>query len=307
MDEFSFIKWIKGNQKKDKKNIVIGIGDDCASVRIHGDKMFLVTTDMLVEGTHFDLKKNTPGEIGRKSIACSISDIAAMGCSAKYAVISICFSQETTTKFARELYRGIQKMADAFNIKIVGGDIVSSKKTVVINVTMYGKNEKLKPITRSGAKVDDVIMITGALGGSILGKHITFKPRLEEGLLLNKKFRINSMIDISDGLAADLGHILDESGVGAVLYEDEIPISADAKKLADKTGLSTLHHALYDGEDYELLFTLSGKESKKLLASRSFPVRLSKIGHINNSKGIKMQDAGGKLKRIKSIGYNHFK
>ncbi len=306
MDEFSFIKWIKSKQKKDR-NIIIGIGDDCASIRIHGDKMFLVTTDMLVEGTHFDLRKNKPGEIGRKSIACSISDIAAMGCSAKYAVVSICFPQETKTKFARELYLGMQKMADTFNIKIVGGDIVSGKKTVVINVTMYGENEGLKTITRSGAEVDDVIMVTGALGGSILGKHITFKPRLKESLLLNKKYNINSMIDISDGLAADLGHILDESGVGAVLYEDEVPISADAKRLACKTGLSTLHHALHDGEDYELLFTLSDKESKKLLASKSFPARLSKIGHINKSKGIKMQGIDSKLKKIKSIGYKHFK
>ncbi len=306
MDEFSFIKWIKSNQIKDR-NIIIGIGDDCASIRINGGKRFLVTTDMLVEGTHFDLKKNTPGEIGRKSIACSISDIAAMGCSAKYAVVSICFPQETKTKFARDLYLGMKKMADAFNIKIIGGDIVSSKKILVINVTMHGNNEGLKTITRSGAKVDDVIMITGALGGSILGKHITFKPRLKEGLLLNKKFNINSMIDISDGLAADLGHILEESGVGAVLYEDEVPISADAKKLARKTGLSALHHALHDGEDYELLFTLSDKESEKLLASRSFPARLSRIGHINKSKGIKMQRADGKLKRIKSIGYKHFK
>ena len=307
MDEFSFIKWIKSNQKKDK-NIIIGIGDDCASIRIHGDKMFLVTTDMLVDGTHFDLKKNTPGEIGRKSIACSISDIAAMGCSAKYAVVSICFPHETKTKFARALYLGVKKMADAFDIRIIGGDIVGGNKILVVNVTMYGKNERgLKAITRSGAKVDDVIMITGALGGSILGKHITFNPRLKEGILLNKKFNINSMIDISDGLAADLGHILEESGVGAVLYEDEVPISADAKKLALKTGLSALHHALHDGEDYELLFTLSGKESEKLLAFRSFPARLSKIGHINKSKGIKMQDADGKLKKIQSIGYKHFK
>jgi len=305
MDEFSFIKWIKSNQKKDK-SIIIGIGDDCASIRIHGDKMLLVTTDMLVEGTHFDLKKNTPGEIGRKSIACSISDIAAMGCSAKYAVVSICFPQETKTKFARELYLGINKIADAFNIKIIGGDIVSGKKILVVNVTMYGKSEGLKTISRSGAKVDDVIMITGALGGSILGKHITFKPRLKEGLVLNKKFSINSMIDVSDGLAADLGHILEESGVGAVLYEDEVPISEDAERLARKTGLSGLHHALHDGEDYELLFTLSDKESKKLLAYRPFSVRLSKIGHINKSKGITMQNADGKFKKIKPIGYKHF-
>ncbi|MBS1259641.1 MAG: Thiamine-monophosphate kinase [Candidatus Scalindua arabica] len=306
MDEFSFIKWIRGNQKKDK-NIVIGIGDDCASIKINGNRQCLVTTDMLVEGTHFDLKKNTPGEIGKKSIACSISDIAAMGCSAKYVVVSICFPQETRTKFAKELFMGIKREADAYNIKIIGGDVVSSKKMLAINVTMYGENKGVKPVTRSGAKADDVIMVTGALGGSILKKHFAFKPRLKEGQLLNKKFNINSMIDISDGLVADLNHILEESGVGAVLCEDEVPVSADAKKLARKTGLSALHHALHDGEDYELLFTLSGKESKRLLASSSFPVRLSKIGHIKRSKGISMQGSNGKLKKIKPVGYEHFK
>jgi thiamine-monophosphate kinase len=306
MNEFSFIKWIRSNQKKDK-NIVIGIGDDCASIKINGNKQCLVTTDMLVEGTHFDLKKNTPGEIGKKSIACSISDIAAMGCSAKYAVVSICFPQETRTKFAKELLLGMKREADAYNIKIIGGDVVSGKKMLAVNVTMYGENKGLNPVTRSGAKVDDVIMVTGALGGSIIKKHFAFKPRLKEGQLLNKRFNISSMIDISDGLAADLNHILEESGVGAVLYEDEVPVSADAKKLARKTGLSALHHALYDGEDYELLFTLSGKESKKLLASSSFPVRLSKIGHIKRSNGISMQGSGGKLKKIKPVGYEHFK
>ena len=157
------------------------------------------------------------------------------------------------------------------------------------------------------SKVDDAIMVTGALGGSILKKHFAFKPRLKEGQLLNKKFNINSMIDISDGLVADLNHILEESGVGAVLYEDEVPVSADAKKLVRKTGFSALHHALHDGEDYELLFTLSGKESKKLLASSSFPVRLSKIGHIKRSNGISMQGSNGKLKKIKPVGYEHFK
>ena len=306
MDEFSFIKWIRSNQKEDK-NIIIGIGDDCASIKIDGNKQCLVTTDMLVEGTHFDLKKNTPGEIGKKSIACSISDIAAMGCSAKYAVVSICFPQETRTKLAKELFLGMKREADTYNIKIIGGDVVSGKKMLVVNVAMYGENKGLNPVTRSGAKVDDAIMVTGALGGSILKKHFAFKPRLKEGQLLNKKFNINSMIDISDGLVADLNHILEESGVGAVLYEDEVPVSADAKKLARKTGFSALHHALHDGEDYELLFTLSGKESKKLLASSSFPVHLSKIGYIKRSNGISMQGSSGKLKKIKPVGYEHFK
>lgn len=115
------------------------------------------------------------------------------------------------------------------------------------------------------------------------------------------------MIDVSDGLVADLNHILEESGTGAILYEDKIPISADAKKLARKTSLSALHHALHDGEDYELLFTLSNKESEKLLASRSLSIRVSKIGHIKKPHSLFMQDSNGKLKKLKPLGYKHFK
>lgn len=306
MDEFSFIKWIRNNQKKDR-NTVIGIGDDCSSIKIDHDNLYLITTDMLVEGTHFELKKHTPREIGKKSIACSISDVAAMGCPAAYAVISICFPLNLKTKFAKELFLGMKETADEYNIKIIGGDTVSGKKLLVINVAMFGRNDGLRPVTRSGAKVNDAIMVTGTLGGSILRKHISFKPRLKEGQILNKRFNINSMIDVSDGLAADLNHILEESGRGAILYEDKIPISADAKKLARKTGLRALHHALHDGEDYELLFTLSNKESERLLASRPLSIRVTKIGHIKKPHGILMQDSGGKLRKIKPIGYKHFK
>ncbi|MFQ5963746.1 MAG: thiamine-monophosphate kinase [Candidatus Scalinduaceae bacterium] len=306
MDEFAFIKWIRNQQKKDK-NITIGIGDDCSSIKVNDNKVYLVTTDMLIEGTHFELKKNTPKEIGRKSIACSVSDIAAMGCFPKYAVISICFHYNVKTKFAKELFMGMKKEADEYNIKIVGGDIVSGKKILAINVAIFGENDGLIPLTRSGARAGDIIMVTGTLGGSILRKHIAFKPRLREGLILNKKFHINSMIDVSDGLIADLNHILEESRVGAILYEDKIPISPDARRLARKTGLSTLHHALHDGEDYELLFTLPNKESDKLVESRAFPIRVSKIGHIKKSIGLFIQNSNGKRKKIKPKGYEHFK
>lgn len=306
MDEFTFIKWIRSEQKKDK-NITIGIGDDCSSIKIDHNNLCLITTDMLVEGTHFELKKSTPRGVGRKSIACSISDIAAMGCSAKYAVVSICFPNNVKTRFAKELFLGMKEEANDFNIKIIGGDVVSGKEVLVINVAMFGKNDGLKPITRSGAKACDAIMVTGSLGGSILRKHITFKPRLKEGIILNKKFSINSMIDISDGLAADLNHILEESRVGAVLYEDKIPISKTARRLVRKTGLSALHHAFHDGEDYELLFTLSDKESEKLLATSPLPIRLSKIGHVKRSSGIFMKNSNGKLRKIKPMGYEHFK
>ncbi len=305
MDEFSFIEWIRSQQKQDK-DTVIGTGDDCASIKMNDDKLCLVTTDMLVEGTHFELKKNTPKQVGKKSIACSISDIAAMGCSAKYAVVSICFHHETKTKFAKELFMGMKEEADEYNIKIIEGDIVSSKKMLAINVAMFGENKGLKPVKRSASRVGDTIMVTGTLGGSILRKHFAFKPRLKEGLILNKKFKINSMIDVSDGLVADLNHILEESRTGAILYEDKIPVSHDAKKLSRKTGMTALHHALHDGEDYELLFTLFDKESERLLASKSLSIHVSKIGRIKKSRGILLQDSHGKLKEIKPIGYEHF-
>lgn len=306
MDEFSFINWIRGRQQKDK-NITIGIGDDCAAVKTGNNKLYLISTDMLVQGTHFELEKNTPGEIGKKSIACSISDLAAMGCPAKYALISICFPGDVKTRFAKELFNGMQKEADDYNIKIIGGDIVSGRKILAINVVMIGETNSLKPVERSGARIGDAIMATGTLGGSISGKHLTFKPRLKEGIKLNKEYHVNSMIDISDGLLADLNHILQESKAGAVLYEDKIPVSEDAGKLSRKTGLTALHHALYDGEDYELLFTLTKKSSERLLLSNSFPVQVSLIGHIRKTGGISIQDSNGKLRRVKPKGYEHFK
>ena len=306
MEEFSFIKWIKNQQKRDK-NVPIDIGDDCASIKMNSKNLCLITTDMLVEGTHFELKKTTPGQVGRKSLACSISDIAAMGCSAKYAVVSICFHRETKTRFAKDLFLGMKKIADEFNIKIIGGDIVSNKKLLVINVAMLGENNGLRPVTRSASRVGDALMVTGTLGGSIVRKHLTFKPRLREGLMLNKKFKLHAMIDISDGLVADLQHILAASGTGAELYEDKIPVSPDAKQLARKTGLSALDHALHDGEDYELLFTLSQKESEKVLDSGFFSTRISKIGCVKKSMGIELQKSNGEIIRIKPIGYEHFK
>ncbi|GJQ60812.1 MAG: thiamine-monophosphate kinase [Candidatus Scalindua sp. AMX11] len=306
MEEFSFINWIKEQQKRDK-NIAIDIGDDCASIKINDNNLFLITSDMLVEGTHFDLKKSSAGQVGRKSIACSISDIAAMGCIARYAVVSLCFHQDTKTEFAKELYLGMQELANEFDIKIIGGDVVSTKNLLAINVTMLGENRGLNPVTRASSRVDDALLVTGTLGGSIVGKHLTFTPRLREGLILNKNFTINAMIDISDGLVADLQHILVASGTGAELYEDKIPVSSDAERLSRNTGRNALDHALHDGEDYELLFTLSEAESEKLLDSNFFSTRLSRIGRIKKDPGIHLHHSNGEVKKIVPMGYEHFK
>ncbi|MEP9409894.1 MAG: thiamine-phosphate kinase [Candidatus Brocadia sp.] len=307
MGEFSFIEWIRKQQKR-RKDVILGIGDDCAIIDVSADKLCLITTDMLVDGTHFDLKKCTIQDVGRKAIACSISDVAAMGCQPSVAVISICFPEHTTERFARELYKGIWEIADKYNIEIVGGDIISGRSPFCINVTMLGRDNGLKPVRRSGAKAGDMILVTGELGGSILGKHLHFEPRLKEGLALNKNFTIHAMIDISDGLTADLNHILEESGMGAILYEDRIPISHAAAELSRKTGHTPLYHALSDGEDYELLMTLSKAQAKRVLSSGLLTeVNVSCIGEIVKGSGIQMKSSSGNTRRIKPRGYEHLK
>ena len=307
MGEFSFIQWIRERQKR-RKDVIVGIGDDCAAINVSSYKLCLITTDMLVDGTHFDLEKCTVRDVGRKAIACSISDVAAMGCQATVAVVSICFPDHTTEKFAQELYKGIWSIADKYDIEIAGGDIISGHCPLCINVTMLGRDDGLKPVLRSGAKVGDMILVTGTLGGSLLGKHLRFEPRLKEGLILNKKFTIHAMIDISDGLTADLNHILEESRVSAILYEDQIPVSEAAVKMAEKGGNTPLYHALSDGEDYELLFTLSKGQAKKAMASHFFDRgMISCIGEITRGRGIQMKFLDGKTRRIKPQGYEHLK
>ncbi len=306
MGEFSFIQWIRERQKR-RKDVVLGIGDDCALINVSSDKLCLITTDMLVDGTHFDLKKCTVYAVGRKAIACNISDVAAMGCRATAAVVSICFPDRFPEKLARELYEGIWSIADKYRIEIVGGDIISGHGPLCISVAMLGRDEGLKPVRRSGAKVGDMILVTGALGGSILGKHLSFEPRLHEGIVLNKNFTIHAMIDISDGLTADLNHILEESKAGAILYEDQIPISGAAAEMSKKTGNTPLYHALSDGEDYELLIILSRSQAKKVIESDLFPKRMiSCIGEIVRGQGIWMKHAKGNVRRIKPHGYEHF-
>ena len=307
MGEFSFIQWIRERQKR-RKDVIVGIGDDCAAINVSSYKLCLITTDMLVDGTHFDLEKCTVRDVGRKAIACSISDVAAMGCQATVAVVSICFPDHTTEKFAQELYKGIWSIADKYDIEIAGGDIISGHSPLCINVTMLGRDEGLKPVRRSEARVGDMILVTGTLGGSLLGKHLRFEPRLKEGLILNKNFTIHAMIDISDGLTADLNHILEESRVGAILYEDQIPVSEAAVKMAEKSENTPLYHALSDGEDYELLFTLSKGQAKKAMASHFFDRgMISCIGEITRGRGIQMKFLDGKTRRIKPQGYEHLK
>lgn len=305
MGELDFIKWIRRSTRC-KKPVLVGIGDDCAVIDASRNQLQVITTDTILDGTHFDRLKCTARQIGRKSINCSISDIAAMGCKPAYALVSINFPTKIGGRFCKELFRGIKEVSDRYNTQIIGGDVVSGNCPLSINVTIIGTSpEPLKPIKRSGARPGDVIMVTGTLGGSILRKHLDFEPRLLEGMTLNKDFCIHSMIDISDGLLIDLNHILEESDIGAVIDEKQIPISLDAYKFSKLTGKAPIFHALSDGEDYELLFTVSKNEAKNILKSNPFSIPLTPIGYIQRRKGLFIKDITGKERPIKPAGYEH--
>ncbi len=306
MRESVYIKYLRAIQGA-SRDVLKGIGDDTAVVRVPPNDLCVLTTDTLLDGTHFRLKDTSPRELGRKAVASSLSDVAAMGCRATLALISVAFPHSTPMGFARQLARGLNDTAARYGVTVVGGDTVTGRGPLLINVTVFGVADGLRPVLRSGARAGDAVMVTGRLGGSILGRHLRFEPRLEEAVYLNKNYRLHSMIDISDGLSLDLAHILEESDVGAIMYKDRIPVSRAAHRLARKTGKTPLYHALSDGEDYELLFTLSRPQAERLAKKNPLNIPLTVIGHVrrDNVKGLYLRDEAGKLRRIKPKGYEH--
>jgi thiamine-monophosphate kinase len=292
LGEFGLIKEIKKMINLDS-SVLKGIGDDCAVLKFTKDKYLLFTCDMIVEGVDFQPKEKRY-LVGRKSVAISLSDIAACAGIPKYALVSLGLPINTTIKQVRDLYKGMLGIAREYGLNLVGGDISRSNK-LTIDVSIIGEVEKKKIILRDKAKIGDIIFVTGNLGGSILGRHLKFRPRIKEARYLVNNFKINSMIDISDGLSQDLGHILEESRVGALIYETLIPLTKEAKNLQD---------ALYSGEDFELLFTLPLKEARRLIRENKI---FKPIGEIMSEKyGFKILANNARLKNIQIKGFRHF-
>ncbi|HDP16453.1 MAG TPA: thiamine-monophosphate kinase, partial [Candidatus Omnitrophica bacterium] len=235
--------------------------------------------------------------IGRKSMAVNVSDIAAMGGVPLYAVVSLGAPPSLNVNFIDALYRGIMDAAAEFGIDVVGGDTVNSGK-IIVNIALIGETENRNLALRSGAMPGDEVFLTGYIGGSIKGKHLDFTPRVKEARFLVKNYSIHSMIDVSDGLIADLGHILEASRAGAVIYKKDIPLSKHA---------GNFDAAVMDGEDFELVFTVSEKEARDLIKKWPFRTRLSRIGKICSApKGLYLVRENNKKQKIKPKGYTHF-
>lgn len=235
-----------------------GIGDDCAILPASRHPQ-LVTVDPVVYGQHFD-DSVAPRAVAAKLLKRNLSDIAAMGGRPRAAVIALALDDKTSTRWLEQFYRGLAATAREFSVPIVGGDITRQTGGFSASLTLIGEADGPRALTRTGAKAGDWIYVTGTLGGSILGHHHKFTPRLPEGAWLARRREVRSMMDLSDGLAKDL-HALTPRGAFASLDAKAIPASAAARTLARRDGKTALAHALSDGEDYELLFTVSAKSS----------------------------------------------
>jgi len=254
--EFDLINWIRAASSS-ADCVELGIGDDLAVLRWPAGDLLLVGVDQVLDGVHFDSAVHGPREIGRKVMNRNLSDCAAMGCLPVAAVATVALPHHTGADYGRQLYLGLRDAGDIYHVAIVGGDTASWPGKLAMTVSILGRAGGVRPITRGGAKVGDGIYVTGPLGGSLLGRHMTFEPRVNLGRQLAASGKVSAMIDISDGLSRDLAHICRESKVGAVITAAMVPIHPDAEQMSRRPGdaRTPLEHALHDGEDHELLFT----------------------------------------------------
>jgi thiamine-monophosphate kinase len=294
--------WFAAQRKLSAKIYPIGIGDDMAEIRLPGSSSVLITTDMLLDGVHFDLRTASLRQAGYKAMAASLSDCAAMATMPVAAVVSVAMPRGFGIRELKQLHAGIMRASEKYTCPLVGGDITVWKgdSPFVINVAMISRPGTTKPLRRNGAKAGDVICVTGTLGGSDLGRHLNFEPRVKEAIELAKTVRIHSMMDISDGLSSDLNRICGQSGVGALLLAEQIPVSKDAKKKNDP-----LEAALNDGEDFELLFTLSKNQHSKLQGCWRKKLSVTEIGIITDSKTLQIKMPDGRIYRLEPKGYDH--
>jgi thiamine-monophosphate kinase len=305
------------------RGVRLGIGDDAAWVTSNSGSC-LITADLLLEGVHFDLRRTSLFDLGHKSLAVNLSDIAAMGGVAAFFVLSLGIPANFQTKHVDEFYRGVKSLSVKSRVTLVGGDTCAAE-SLIISGCVVG-HAPYRPIRRRGAKIGHDIYITGSLGDSglalnllqgtfaqrpgkalsyLLRRHNTPTPRLIAGALLAKEQLATAMIDVSDGLLQDLGHICQASGVGAVIWEERLPLSPAYRALAGNDGI---RYALAGGEDYELLFCARRRDRSRIenLGQRA-QVSITRIGSCTPAgEGVKVCDPSGKERVMRTKGYDHF-
>jgi len=333
LGEFGLIENITQDNVIRQSSTSKAIGDD-AAVIINDDEVTLVSTDMLVEGIHFDLMYTPLKHLGYKSVVVNLSDIFAMNAKPRQITVSLAISSKYSLEAIKELYEGIYTACKVYNVDLVGGDTTSSPKGMIISITAIGQAKKDKVVYRSGASKGDILCVTGDLGAAYLGLQILerekqvylahpgvqpdleksqyllerqLKPEAQAGAIAYfEKMNIlpTSMIDISDGLASEVLHLCHASGTGAFIEEGKVPLHTDTELTAINFRLDPITCALHGGEDYELLFTVKEADLEKI---RYMP-EVFIIGEMTDkADGVKLHTTGGNIHDITAQGWNHFK
>jgi len=299
--ELDFVAWLT-EQPSHHRRVGLGIGDDMAVILLD-DALSLLSSDMLLDGVHFDTANHTPEQIGRKAIACCLSDSAAMAVNPIAATVSLALPRPCDPSWMRKLFTGMMDMASLLDVAIVGGDTTSWSGKLAIDVCISAQPwPGVDPVTRCGAKVGDGLFVTGKLGGSLLGRHMTFTPRVEEARRIAETLGTNlhAMIDISDGLSLDCWRLSQASGVGCELDERllEAVVHSDAERASERDGRSPLAHALQDGEDFELLIAARADETTSL--------PMIAIGEVTEPTcGMTIKQVDGSSRMLKPEGFVH--
>jgi len=300
--EDAMTAWFAAQGGLDPGRFPIGIGDDMAQVRIGGGTV-LVTTDMLLDGVHFDLTRHGLEAVGAKAMNVGLSDCAAMATVPVCAVGASALPAGMGAEALRALHAGVTRAGAAFDCPVVGGDITAwrgAERLAICLTVLSRAAEGAEPVRRDGARVGDAICVTGSLGGSGAGRHLTFEPRVREAIALARRVRVHAMMDISDGLSTDLWRMCRASGCGAILWADRIPVSEAARGSGDP-----LAAALNDGEDFELLFAVSEVDGVRLEAEGIEGVAVTRIGEMTAEAGVRMMMADGTYRSVQAGGYDH--
>lgn len=321
LGEFGFISRI-ARRSRTGSGVALGIGDDAAALVPTAGLHTLVTADMLVEGVHFDLALTGPSDLGRKSLAVNVSDIAAMGAVPRFALLSLAIPPSLSVEFLDTFVGGLLAVAEECGVTLIGGDTCSSRDGFTISVTLMGEQRPDLVVTRGGAKAGDRIYVTGTLGdsalglellrrgertGAAIGRHLNPSPRLAAGRRLTEAGIPTAMIDVSDGLLADLGHILEQSGCGATVRLDRLPLSGEYRSRVPALSGPLFTLALSGGEDYELLFTApSGREEEIGALAASLNLPITGIGEIRGEPGLAVLAPDGATCAPPSRGFDHF-
>lgn len=328
--EFGLIDRIKKIVETPSKDLVLGIDDDTAAFRISKDEIILLSTDVLIEGVHFELKNFSLYQLGWRGMAANLSDIAAMGGWPLYAIVSLGLPQSLTVESIEEMYQGMRSLADEFHTSIIGGDTSHTSDGLLISIAVVGQVKESQLVRRSGAQAGDALFVTGTLGDSEAGlkvlkspnqalrdkfvrsveRHLAPWPRIHEARFLVENFDIHAMIDISDGLASEVHHICRNSGVGAIVLEEQIPLDSETRKIANFSKDDPVEYALYGGEDFELLFAAPEKIGHRLQKEffEQFEILCTKVGRIvDKAEGICLRKSNGETIPLFFKGYDHFK